>query len=83
MFMAPPQRMPSVDRLDERSKAHADKLDALEERCAKMEIKLDAIITTLNEARGGWRMLLVIAAIAGTAGAVLAKASAWLPTLFR
>ena len=81
--MAPPQQAPSVDRLDERSKAHAEKLDALEDRCAKMEVKLDAIIATLNEARGGWRMLIVIAAIAGTAGAVLAKASAWLPTLFR
>ena len=83
MPMAPPQRMPSVDRLDERSKAHAEKLDALDDRCAKMEVKLDAIITTLNEARGGWRMLIVIAAIAGTAGAALTKASAWLPTLFR
>lgn len=81
--MAPPQQTPSVDRLDERSKAHADKLDALEARCAKMEIKLDSIIKTLNEARGGWRMLIIIAAIAGTSGAVLTKASAWLPTLFR
>jgi predicted secreted protein len=81
--MAPSQRMPSVDRLDERSKAQADKLDALEQRCAKIELKLDTIITTLNEARGGWRMLIVIAGVAGTAGAVLTKASAWLPTLFR
>lgn len=81
--MPPPSQTPSVDRLDERSRAHADKLDALEERCAKMELKLDAIIATLNEARGGWRMLIVIAAIAGTAGALLTKASAWLPTLFR
>ena len=83
MSMAPPQRLPSVDRLDERSKAQADKLDVLEERCAKIELKLDTIITTLNEARGGWRMLIVIAGVAGTAGAVLTKASAWLPTLFR
>lgn len=83
MSMAPPQRMPSVARLDERSKAHADKLDALQVRCVKIEIKLDAILTTLNEARGGWRMLIVIAGIAGTAGAVITKASAWLPTLFR
>ncbi len=82
MSMAP-QRMPSVDRLDERSKAHADKLDALEVRCAKIELKLDAIIATLDEARGGWRMLVLIAGIAGTTGAVLTKASAWLPTLFR
>ena len=83
MSMAPPQRLPSVDRLDERSKAHADKLDALEVRCAKMELKLDAILATLDEARGGWRMLILIAGIAGTAGAVLTKASAWMPTLFR
>ena len=81
--MAPPSQTPSVDRLDERSKAHADKLDALEVRCAKMELKLDAIITTLNEARGGWRMLIIVAGIAGTAGAILTKASAWLPALFR
>lgn len=81
--MAPPARTPSVDRLDERSKAHADKLDALEQRCAKMEIKLDAIIKTLNEARGGWRMLILIAGIAGTAGAILTKAGTWLPTMFR
>jgi hypothetical protein len=63
--------------------AHADKLDALEQRCAKMEIKLDAIIETLNEARGGWRMLILIAGIAGTVGAILTKASSWLPTMFR
>ncbi len=81
--MAPPAQSPSVDRLDERSKAHADKLDALEQRCAKMEIKLDAIIKTLNEARGGWRMLVLIATIAGTAGAAFAKAGTWLPTMFR
>lgn len=81
--MAPPAQTPSVDRLDERSRAHADKLDALEQRCAKMEIKLDAIIKTLNEARGGWRMLILIAGIAGTAGAALTKASAWLPAMFR
>lgn len=81
--MAPPAQSPSVDRLDERSKAHADKLDALEQRCAKMEIKLDSIIKTLNEARGGWRMLVLIAAIAGTAGAAFTKAGAWLPTMFR
>ena len=48
-----------------------------------MEIKLDAIIKTLNEARGGWRMLILIAGIAGTAGALIAKASTWLPALFR
>ena len=83
MSMAPSQRMPSVDRLDERSKAHADKLDALEVRCAKMELKLDTIIATLDEARGGWRMLILIAGIAGTAGALIAKASAWLPAVFR
>jgi hypothetical protein len=81
--MAPPAQTPSVDRLDERSMAHADKLDALEQRCAKMEIKLDAIIETLNEARGGWRMLILIAGIAGTVGAILTKASSWLPTMFR
>lgn len=81
--MPPPADSPSVDRLDERSKAHADKLDALEQRCAKMEAKLDSIIKTLNEARGGWRMLLLIAGIAGAAGAAMAKAGSWLPALLR
>lgn len=76
--MAPPANPPSVDRLDERSKAHADKLDALERRCAKIEVKLDSIIETLSEARGGWRMVMLIAGVAGSVGAALAWAGSWL-----
>lgn len=68
---------PSYDRLDERSKSHADKLEALERRCETMESKLDSIIKTLSEARGGWRALMIIGGAAGTIGALLARFPPW------
>lgn len=35
--------------------------------------KVDAIDKTLSEARGGWRMLLAVGGVAGTAGGLLSK----------
>jgi len=76
--MTPPSH-PSIDRLDERSKAHADKLDMLDERLKKVEGKLDSIISTLSEAKGGWRMLMIVGGMAGVVGAFLTKIASWLP----
>ena len=69
--------VPSYERLDERSKSHADKLVALEHRCAAMESKLDDIIETLSEAKGGWRTLLWVGGAAGAIGALVAKFVPW------
>ena len=68
---------PSYERLDERSKSHADKLERLERRAETMEAKLDDIIKTLNEARGGWRAIMIIGGVAATIGAMLAKFPPW------
>lgn len=38
-----------------------------------LNVKVAAIDKTLSEARGGWRMLLLIGGIAGTVGGLLAK----------
>lgn len=38
---------------------------------AQQSAKLDAIINTMAEARGGWRTLLMIGGAAGTAGGFL------------
>ena len=78
--MTPPAQAPSIDRLDERSKAHADKLDDLNKRLEAVEEKLDTIIKTLAEARGGWKTLMWIGGAGGVIGATLTKFAPWLAT---
>lgn len=57
-----------------------ERLARLEEKVRSMEKTLDvmsndlrAIRTTLSEAKGGWRTLLLVIGAAGAAGAVLMK----------
>ena len=45
---------------------------------AVLNAKVDAIDRTLTEARGGWRMLMLIGGVAGTIGGLI---GAWFPFL--
>jgi hypothetical protein len=49
-----------------------------------VELKNDvkSILTTLSEARGGWKTLMLVAGVAGAVGAILGKFATmlgWIP----
>ena len=48
------------------------------ESLERIESRLGGIEKTLNEAAGGWRMLVAVGGIAGAVGAGLANAYHWL-----
>lgn len=61
---------------------HGAQIDGLEARMARVETKLDRVLAVLSEARGGWKTLILVGAIAGAVGAGLGKIAAvfgWLP----
>ena len=49
------------------------KVEMLEEQVAEMRADLRAVRDMLNEAKGGWKLMLGIAGFAGAAGALLSK----------
>jgi hypothetical protein len=49
------------------------KVEMLEEQVAEMRSDLRAVRDMLNEARGGWKLMLAVAGFAGTIGAGLSK----------
>ncbi len=54
----------------------------VKEAVGEMRKDIKGILGTLNQAKGGWKTLLLVAGIAGVAGAVLTKLvalAAWLP----
>ncbi len=57
-----------------------DMAEAKDDRKA-MRADVLAIRETLAEARGYWKMGLMIAGLAGAVGALIAKVVAWLPIL--
>lgn len=48
-------------------------ITALISQVSALNIKVDAIDKTLSEARGGWRMLLLVGGIAGALGGIVGK----------
>jgi hypothetical protein len=48
-------------------------ITALIWQVSALNTKVDAIDKTLSEARGGWRILLLIGGVAGTVGGVVGK----------
>lgn len=49
----------------------------VETRLAEQHTDIKCILKTLNEARGGWKGMVVLGTIAGAAGAVVAKLGAF------
>lgn len=61
---------------------HDAAIDGIQGRLEEVERKLDCVLQTLHEARGGWRALMLVAGIAGAVGAGLSKLAAvlgWFP----
>ena len=49
------------------------RMASVERDLSGMKTDLRCILKTLNEARGGWKTLLLAAGVAGTAGAFITK----------
>lgn len=69
-----------TDHLHRTIGAHEAQLDDLQRRVERIEDKLDLLLATVNEARGGWRTLMLIGGLAGAVGALLHK---FLPFIFK
>ena len=48
-------------------------IETLVSGMAKLETKVDRIERTLSEAKGGWRMLLLVGSAGGALGAMITK----------
>lgn len=61
---------------------HEAEIGALQSDMVELKRDVKSILTTLSEARGGWKTLMLVAGIAGAVGAVLGKvamAIGWIP----
>lgn len=63
------------DERDRLSKVEQKMADTVED-VREMKADVKQILTTLNEAKGGWKSLMWVGGLSGTAGAVIAKISA-------
>lgn len=54
-----------------------DDMDKMLENMKTMQATLTAIDKTLSEAKGGWRMLMLLAGAGGTVGAGLVQLAHW------
>lgn len=52
---------------------HSAHIETIKDDIAALKADVSAIRTTLAEARGGWRTLLLVAGAAGTVGAFVGK----------
>ena len=57
-----------------------DDMDKLVESMAEMQKTLNAINNTLSEAKGGWKVLMLIGGAGGTVGAVIMQVIHSLPS---
>ena len=51
------------------------RVDGLEAEIREIKGDVKAILALVNQARGGWKTLVVVGAVAGAAGALVAKLS--------
>ena len=58
----------------ELKEAQREQREEMRQAQKDLATKLDAVLTVMSEARGGWRTLLVIGGVSSTAGAALAWA---------
>jgi hypothetical protein len=52
-------------------------MDKMLENMKDMQATLTAIDKTLSEAKGGWRMLMLLSGVSGTVGAGLVQLAHW------
>lgn len=61
---------------------HGAEIEALQKDMIELKKDVKTILSTLAEARGGWKTLMLVAGVAGAVGAGLGKLVAvfgWLP----
>lgn len=61
--------MPETDRI---LGEHGARLDNLEEDRRRIDDKLDEILSTLHEAKGGWKVMLLFGSVTATLGGLVA-----------
>lgn len=61
------------DELQREVGRHDAQIEGLENRLGKVEAKLDSVLSILNQAKGGWKTLLMVAGVAGSVGALVGK----------
>ena len=49
------------------------KVDALESKTSIIETDVKSLLALANQTKGGWAVILLVAGVAGTAGALVAK----------
>jgi hypothetical protein len=52
------------------------RVDALESEIREVKADVKAILAVVNQAQGGWRTIVMVGAVAGAVGALLAKLGA-------
>lgn len=57
---------------------HDAKIETLTNEVAALREDVHIIMTTLSEAKGGWRTLMMVAGVAGASGALVGKIAAYL-----
>ena len=55
------------------------RMKAVEDKLKDQNADIKTILTTLSEARGGWKTLLAVAGMAGAMGAVIGKLIPFIP----
>ena len=67
---------------------HMGRLDgeqrAMKADVAELKRDMKALLAAVNQARGGWKTILIVAGVSGAAGALMSKAGAlvaWMPKI--
>lgn len=55
------------------------RMKAVEDAYRSQSADIKAILTTLNEAKGGWKALMIVGGISGAVGALAAKLLPFIP----
>lgn len=50
------------------------KVDRLEGDMSEVKTDIKSLLAIINQTKGGWKVIILVASVAGTAGALIAKA---------
>jgi prefoldin subunit 5 len=67
-----------IGRLEAQVTSLGNALAHLTNKIDTLDAKIDAVEKTLSEARGGWRILMLIAGAAGSVGAALSYLASYI-----
>jgi len=61
------------EELHEKVGQHGAEIKSLQADMVELKNDVKSILNTLNQAKGGWKTLLLVAGVAGAMGALMAK----------